>query len=82
MKQIPCSNPTCSDRRVHHERPFEKRPHVMIEVSDDWDGKPYMFCSYECACYSGKFHIRHGWIHDQPGKTHLDSWFDKNITPV
>ncbi len=74
--KIPCSYSGCSDRRLHHERPYENRPHVMIEVPDDWTGY-YYFCSFECACYAGKFNMRKGWIHDQEGKTYLDTWLEK-----
>ena len=47
--KIQCSNPTCSDRRPHWERPDDKRPHQIIEVSDDFTGNAY--CSIECKCY-------------------------------
>jgi hypothetical protein len=26
--------------------------------------EPYIFCSYECACYAGYFSVRKGWIKD------------------
>jgi hypothetical protein len=49
MKKIPCSYDGCSNRRIHHERPDEMRPHRMIEVPDDFEGNAY--CSIECQMY-------------------------------
>lgn len=50
MKIIPCSCPTCSDRRIHHDDPYTKRPHQMVEVPDDYNTK-YVYCSIECSMY-------------------------------
>ena len=62
MKKIPCGNPTCNERRIHFERQDEMRPQQMVEVEDDYMGKS--FCSLTCACASGYFHIKLGWIKD------------------
>jgi hypothetical protein len=59
-KKIPCGNPTCDQRRIHHERQDEMRPHQMVEVDANYNGKA--FCSITCACYAGYFHVTKGWI--------------------
>lgn len=62
MKQIPCGNPTCSERRIHHEDQDTMRPHRMVEVSDDYNG--LSFCSITCACMAGYYSVRSGWLKD------------------
>ncbi len=52
MRKVPCFNPDCWSRRVHHERPDTPRGQVFVEVADDWDGYA-AFCSYMCAIESG-----------------------------
>ena len=49
MRQIPCSCPTCGDRRTHYENPEPRGKPVMIEVPDDFQG--FAYCSIECKCY-------------------------------
>lgn len=63
MKQIPCSNDSCSNRRIHHEQQDVMRPHRMVDVEDDY---PYLvaFCSITCACISGYYNVRTGWLKD------------------
>ena len=62
MKKIPCGNPSCDQRRIHHEYQDIKRPHRMIEVPDDFVGKT--FCSITCACIAGYFDVKSGWVKD------------------
>lgn len=60
MKKVPCSNPTCNQRRRHHETPDEDREIVMCSVPDTYTGKA--FCSITCACYAGYYDVKKGWI--------------------
>ncbi len=62
MKKILCGYDKCWTRRPHHERPDETREHRLCEVAEDYTGKA--FCSIECACYAGYFHVQRGWIRD------------------
>lgn len=62
MKKIPCGNPGCNQRRIHWEYQDIMRPHQMIEVADDYNGKA--FCSITCACVAGYFSVRTGWVKD------------------
>ena len=62
MKKIPCGNPECCKRRIHHERQDEMRPQQTVEVPDDYNGKS--FCSITCACMAGYYDVRSGWIKD------------------
>lgn len=52
MRKVPCFNPACWSRRVHHERPDVFRGQVFVEVVDDWDGYA-AFCSMTCALEAG-----------------------------
>lgn len=52
MRKVPCFNPDCWSRRVHHERPDVPRGQRFVEVPDDWDGS-HAFCSMMCAVESG-----------------------------
>lgn len=61
-KKIPCGNPECCMRRIHHERQDEMRPQQMVEVPEDYMGKS--FCSITCACIAGYYDIQKGWIKD------------------
>lgn len=56
MKKVPCSYEGCSERRVHYERQDEMRPHQMVEVKDDHEGKA--FCSFTCAMMAGEFSVK------------------------
>jgi hypothetical protein len=60
MKKIPCGNPECDQRRIHHEWQYKMRPHQMVEVEDDYNGKA--FCSITCACIAGYYNVKTGWI--------------------
>lgn len=75
MKKVPCSNPDCNKRRIHHERPDETRETVLCDVPDDHAGK--VFCSITCACMAGYYHVRDGWIKDpqtdEPVRTTLSA---------
>ena len=51
-RRVPCFNPDCWSRRVHHEMPDVPRGQVFIDVPDDWDGYG-AFCSMMCAIESG-----------------------------
>jgi hypothetical protein len=62
MKKIPCGNPECYARRVHHELQDEMRGQQFVFVSDDYNGKS--FCSITCACMAGYYDVRSGWIKD------------------
>ena len=62
MKQIPCGNPDCGERRINWDNQDEKRGTRMIEVPDDFVGKT--FCSITCACVAGYFSVRSGWVKD------------------
>lgn len=62
MKKVPCSNPTCNQRRKHHETPDENRDTLMCEVPDDHVG--VVFCSITCACMAGYYNVRYGWVKD------------------
>ena len=62
MKTIPCGNPSCSERRIHHERPDEMRPQQQCEVPDDYQG--LSFCSISCACMAGYYSVTKGWLKD------------------
>jgi hypothetical protein len=46
MKKVPCSCPTCGDRRSNYENP--EKP-IIIEVPDDFQG--FAYCSFECKAY-------------------------------
>jgi hypothetical protein len=52
MRKVPCFNPDCWSRRIHHERPDEPRGQRFVEVPDNWDGS-HAFCSMMCAVESG-----------------------------
>jgi hypothetical protein len=62
MKKIPCGNPECCKRRIHHERQDEMREQQIVEVPDDYNGKS--FCSITCACMAGYYDVTKGWIKD------------------
>lgn len=54
MKKVKCGYDECSNRRIHWQQPYKMRKHRMVEVPDDFDPKVQkLFCSFECACYSG-----------------------------
>ena len=57
MKYVSCSSPSCSQRRVHHERPDEERGTQWVEVPDAHEGKAY--CSLTCALLDGAISLRH-----------------------
>jgi hypothetical protein len=46
-----CSYSGCGDRRIHYERPDEKRPHREIEVPDNYPLDRPVHCSIECMLY-------------------------------
>lgn len=56
-RRVPCFNPKCWSRRIHHERPDTPRGQQMCEVPLDWDGSG-AFCSITCACESGFMALR------------------------
>ena len=64
MRKVPCFNPSCWSRRVHHERPDDPRGQVMCEVPDNWDGYA-AFCSMMCAIEAGYMSLS---IKDAPCK--------------
>src|SRR5271157_2372325 len=64
MRKVPCFNPSCWSRRVHHERPDTPRGQVMCEVQDNWDGYA-AFCSMMCAIEAGYMSLS---LHDAPCK--------------
>ncbi len=47
--KVPCSSQSCGSRRIHHERPYEPRAQIMLEVPDGHTGPAY--CSIECSVY-------------------------------
>lgn len=48
-----CDAKSCSDRRIHHERPNEARGPQMVEVSDELPVDKKVYCSITCALLSG-----------------------------
>jgi hypothetical protein len=46
-----CSYSGCSDRRVHHERPYERRQHILVDAPEDWPEEKPVYCSIECSVY-------------------------------
>jgi hypothetical protein len=54
MKQVPCHNPTCSERRTHWENPESRKKIIMVNVDDDFDPTTQKaYCSIECYAYDG-----------------------------
>lgn len=53
MKTRPCSYAECGQRRIHHERPEEMRPHRQIQVPDDLPDDRPCYCSVTCATMDG-----------------------------
>ncbi len=51
-RMVPCFNPACWSRRVHHEMPDVPRGQRMCEVPNDWEGYA-AFCSMMCAVEAG-----------------------------
>ena len=49
MKKVLCSYEGCSDRRAHHDRPNERRPHQEMWVPASHNGPWY--CIIECSVY-------------------------------
>lgn len=62
MKEIPCGNPNCSERRIRFDQQDVRRTHAMVIAPDDHVGKG--FCSITCACMAGYYDVTKGWIKD------------------
>lgn len=61
MKKVPCANKDCSERRLHWCYPDKNRPHQMVEVPDDYEGKAY--CSLTCQAAGEKINVWTGKKH-------------------
>lgn len=67
MKTRLCSYEKCGERRVHWEQPETPRGQQKIEVPDDFPEDRKVFCSITCACMSGHYSIKTGWIEKEIG---------------
>jgi len=76
MKKVKCGNDKCSHRRPYHESEEDARPHALLEVKDDHEGK--MFCSITCACIAGYYSVTKGWLLDPKTGQKLESGTDRD----
>lgn len=59
MKSLPCCNPNCNKRRIHHEQQDVMRETRMVEVDDDTTVYDAVFCSITCACMDGWMSLKY-----------------------